>query len=134
MTTGSISTAADTATQKKDQIELHNVMDSLKKALMRGEEDKAKEREEFRKIESEQRAAAPSMMMEGKKAQCIKVLGAELYERIYQYMKKAKMYKIDFQIMQKELNTLLGKDKDKMNMAFLIEQIIECETMKTIYV
>ena len=112
---------------KKNQDELNIIMDNFKKALMRRVEDRAKEQEEFAKIESEQKAVVQNNFMSDKKEQCMKTLGPDLFEKMYQYMKKSKASKVDFQTMQKGILTLVNKDKDKMNMAFLIDQLIESE-------
>jgi len=109
-------------------------MNSFKSALMKKVEDRKKEMEEIKKIESEQKKISPISNMQGKKALCLRVLGPELYEKVYAYMKKAKSARVDFPIIQKEVQILVGKDKDKMNMVFFIDQIVETESMKAIYV
>eukprot|EP00826_Nyctotherus_ovalis_P047531 TRINITY_DN5476_c0_g1_i2.p6 TRINITY_DN5476_c0_g1~~TRINITY_DN5476_c0_g1_i2.p6 ORF type:complete len:104 (+),score=51.04 TRINITY_DN5476_c0_g1_i2:1380-1691(+) len=96
-------------------------------SLMQNEEDRVKEREELRRIESEQRAATPSNFMAGRKEQCIKSLGPELYDKVYKYLKKAKETKKAFGIVQKEISGMVGNDKDKMNMVFFIDQIVDRE-------
>ena len=68
------------------------------------------------------------------KEQCIKALGEEMYNKIYQYLKKNEGKTADLFAFQNELKTLIGNDKDKINKAFLIEQIIECEKGKSYFV
>ncbi len=103
-------------------------MDSYKKALTRRLEDRAKEKEAMAKIETEQRLVEPpSNSMAGKREQCLKVLGPDMYEKVYQYLKRARAARPDFHSLQNELLALINKDKSKINYAFLIDQIIDCE-------
>lgn len=111
--------------EKTTTSELTDVIDNMLETLMQKEEDKVKEREELKKIEKEQRAVGLGDFMAAKKAQCVKSLGAELYENIYDYLKKAKTAKKDYAIVQKEVASMVANDKDKMNMVFFIDQIVD---------
>ncbi len=95
---------------------------------MRAREDRAKEKETMEKIETEQRAAGPQAGVgAGKRAQCVKALGPELFDKVYQCIKRAMISKTDFQQMQKDLLTLVNNDKEKMNVVFLVDQMVELE-------
>ena len=114
--------------------ELTSVIDDVKKSLMRNEADKEKQRNELKQIETEQKAQAPNNFIIVMKAQCVKCFGEELYNKIYSYLMKAKTTNIDFNIMQRDINTMVGKDKDKMNMVFFIDQLVDKEMSNRIYI
>ena len=106
-------------------------MDTYKRALMKKVEDRAKEQEELIKIEKEQRQVEPiANLTLGKKGFCIKALGLEMYDKVYRYLLKAKKSRIDHATMQKELLMLVNNNKDKMNVVFTIDQMIESELAK----
>lgn len=97
-------------------------------------EDQAKEKADFEKIESEQKLVTTQFDLHWKmKEQCILMLGIDLYNKIYVSLKKSKEKDVDFFEMQNEIKQLVGNDKEKMNKAFLIDQIIECEKTKTYF-
>jgi len=104
-------------------------MGSMFETLMKNEEDRVKEREELKKIEDEQRSVVRTDLMTEKKPQCIKALGVELYERIYNYLKNAKLGNKDSAIIQKDIFNMVGNDKDKMNMVFFIDQLVDKESI-----
>ncbi len=107
-------------------------MDSFKKALTRKAEEIAKDEAMLRNIEKEQKAAGPASNMAGMKARCLEILGPKVYEEMYGFLKKARSTRLDMGRVQEKLAEMVGGDKLKMNMAFLIDQIIEQEAMKSI--
>lgn len=94
---------------------------------MTREEDQVKEKEELKRIENEQRLTRQDDLHLKMKEQCIASLGLRLYNKIYQCLKKAKLDNIHFHTLQEQLKSIIGNDKEKMNKAFLIDQIIESE-------
>ena len=104
-------------------------MDSFKQALTRKVEDKKKENEELQKIENEQRAVTQVRTLKQRKEQALKILGPELFEKIYIYLKKALTANINPVSLQKELMAIVNNDKQKMDAVFNIEQIIYHEAI-----
>ena len=100
---------------------------------MTKKEDQVKEKEELEKIENEQKLATQYDLHWKMKEQCIAMLGLDVYNQIYQCLKKCKEKDVDFFSIQNEIKQLVGPDKEKMNKAFLIDQIIECEKNRTYF-
>ncbi len=120
-------------TKKQADPELTQIINLCKGILQTGEEDQAKEKAELEKIENEQKLATQYDLHWKMKEQCIYMLGMELYNKIYQCLKRSKEKDTDFSTIQNEIKVLVGGDKEKMNKAFLIDQIIECEKNKTYF-
>lgn len=98
-----------------------------KGVLQAKEEDQIKEKEELEKIENEQKLEVRYDLHDKMKNECLMVLGNETYAKLYKCLKKAKIENTDFFELQKKIETIVGNNKDKINKAFLIDQIIECE-------
>lgn len=92
--------------------------------LEKKKEDRIKDAQEYSKILSEQQIIIQADPNGKKKEKCIQILGEELYNKVYDCLKKARE-KNSFKI--NELKQLVGNDKEKLNISFLIEQIIDSE-------
>ncbi len=112
------------------QPEVQEMVEIYKSTLSLKTEERAKEKEELNKIESEQRAAAPSNTSASMKAQCIASLGPDLYQRMYQCFIQAQEHDQPFPVLMDKIKHLVNNDKEKINKAFLIEQIIEAQRLK----
>lgn len=114
-----------------------DIVNLCKGILLTKKEDQAKEKEELAKIENEQKLAAQLITQYDlhwkMKEQCIKILGEEMYNKIYMCLKRNKEKDTDFFVVQNEIKLLVGNDKEKINKAFLIDQIIECEKNKSYF-
>lgn len=105
------------------------MVNNVQEILFQKVEDKAKDNEEIKEIEREQKSATCKSINEKMKEQCIKSLGPELFQKLYDCMKKLKkkgVYNFD----QSEEFKKLANDKEKKNRAFFIDQIIEYENTK----
>lgn len=89
-------------------------------------EDKAKDTAELKKIETEQRAATTIHSSGKMKDQCIKTLGYEFYQKLYECMKNLKMQGVE-DFNESEEFKKLACDKCKKDWAFYIDQILEKE-------
>ena len=54
-------------------------------------------------------------------------MGPELFDYIYQYLQSNRRLGTDDVIIQKELKRLAGKNKDKMDAFFQLDQVIYME-------
>jgi len=116
--------------QPKNNAEVDEVANSMKKQLAKKPEDKVKEKEELKRLETEQRKVVLGTTILDKKDDCIKELGKEGYEKIYNVLKKANQGKIKSQDMSSEIEKIIGKDKRKMNYVFIIDQIVATDANK----
>jgi len=114
--------------------EIEEIVDICKAILLNKKEDQVKEKEEWVKIEKEQKLTTQYDLHWKMKEQCIMSLGEDMYNRIYHYLKKSKEEPGDFFTVQSQLKDIVGSDKEKMNKVFLIDQIIECEKNKNYFV
>ena len=92
-------------------------------------EDQAKDNEELKKIEIEQKSGAGLNLSGKMKEQCIKALGVELYNKLYECIKSLRKKGIKNYEQSEEFKKL-ASDKEKKNKAFNIDQIIEIESFK----
>lgn len=115
--------------QTKDNVEMDDIANYYKRVLTRKPEDKVKEKEEFKKMETEQRSVVFGASIFGRKEQCVQTLGKETFEKVYGYLRRAKMENIPPRKVKDELSKFSGNDKDKMNAIFLIDQMAELDCM-----
>lgn len=117
-----------------DRAEVDTIIDSFQQALTRKAEDRVKEKENLKAFEAEQKLMepiSPSNSILEKKNQCIKILGKETFHKVYNYLKKAKMEGIPFDIMKQKMDSMINKDKPKMNAIFTVDQIVEIECIQS---
>lgn len=62
------------------------------------------------------------------KRQCVNTLGTALCNKISQYIRLSKRRSAGSRRLEDKLRELVGNDKEKMNKALLISQIIEFES------
>lgn len=112
--------------------EVDEVADSFKKLLSKKSEDRAKEGEELEKIEAEQRNYTKQAMFGSQvtkqRDDCIKKLGKENYEKVYEHFKKAQEGKVSFKTLTQDIEQLIGKAN--MDTAFIIDQIVVTDMFK----
>ena len=106
------------------------MVEIYKSTLSLKTEERAKEKEELAKIETEQRAAVSHNASANMMTQCLASLGQDLYERMYQCFIQAQEQNQPFPLLLKKIKDLVKNDKEKLNKAFLIEQIIESQRLK----
>lgn len=117
--------------QEKKNNEMDEIVNSYKKMLNRKTEDKVKEKEELKRIENEQRAVKFGNAIFGKKSECVKVLGKESFNKIYNYYMKVRAGSLSLKDATEKLNAIIGNDKAKLDKAFLVEQMVELEYMQS---
>lgn len=105
------------------------MVNNVQEFLIQKMEDQAKDNEELKKIEIEQKSGVGMNLSNKMKEQCIGALGAELYNKLYDCIRKLRKNGIK-NYEQSEEYKILANDKEKKNKAFNIDQIIEIEDIK----